>query len=466
VGALAPNPGSRLKQVLYTVFGAFGGKGILATPQSSSLRVRVETPEECRALVERICASPHFQRSPRVRQLLLHVTTHALEGNQAALKESAIGEALYGRTAGYNTNDDNVVRMGVTQLRRKLAEYFDHEGRDEALRVDIPKGSYIPAFSRLPSGLSTSMSRKTSLGLFRRTWRTSVTILAAAILALVTLVALRGQHRSVAAGSDTLFERFWQEAIGDGRSTLFVSEDLGYLLGSESSEERLTVDDYAEHRTLPADPEGLLSKLRTYQATTQLSLRIAARLLASQPVRLSHASFLPSREIGMRDFKEKNLILVGSPRACPWIGLFRDTLNFQFDYDRVHIQSSFRNRQPRPGEQALYMAPPAGQSGGTVYSVVALLPNLGHSGKVLILTGTREEGTEAAADVVTTPYVLKDVLRSIGYDGAAPLPFFEVLLESRRLAGVSMAPHVLGSRVYPGATGTGSRPIARSAPTH
>ena len=36
------------------------------------------------------------------------------------------------------------MRGAARQLRLKLKEYFDDEGRTESLVIDIPKGGYVP----------------------------------------------------------------------------------------------------------------------------------------------------------------------------------------------------------------------------------------------------------------------------------------------------------------------------------
>jgi hypothetical protein len=39
------------------------------------------------------------------------------------------------------------VRVQARQLRFKLAEYFSGEGRSDPIRIELPKGSYVPIFS-------------------------------------------------------------------------------------------------------------------------------------------------------------------------------------------------------------------------------------------------------------------------------------------------------------------------------
>jgi hypothetical protein len=95
-------------------------------------------------VVERIAASPGFQKSARLRELLLYVTEQTLQGRASQLTEYEIGHAIFGKPADYSPLDDSSVRVHARQLRLRLHEYFDSIGRSEPLMVEIPKG--IPGY--------------------------------------------------------------------------------------------------------------------------------------------------------------------------------------------------------------------------------------------------------------------------------------------------------------------------------
>src|ERR1700681_108033 len=109
----------------------------MASPQTS-----VSTPlkaddlltDERWQLVQRIISSPPFQKGTRLRDLLQYVT------------EQHIGNALFHKPSDYSPLEDSSVRVHARQLRLKLHEYFNEDGRDESLILEIPKGAYAPAF--------------------------------------------------------------------------------------------------------------------------------------------------------------------------------------------------------------------------------------------------------------------------------------------------------------------------------
>jgi len=417
----------------------------VASPVSDPLLPLPKTaPAECRALVEQLQASQTLQRSPRLRELLAYLATATLEGDAGGLKESAVGCAVYGRPAGYNTNDDNVVRMGVSQLRRKLAEYFAGEGQTDPIQVDIPKGQYALVFRMTVA--EAAESSPTAVPLLESIPRRLLAMAAAATLCAAALSFGAGWAARHTAVSPTPAP-FWEAAIGDGAATLFVSEDVDFLATVAATHQTPSLEAYADGRESALGASGTV-RHSPVPATTQLSLRIATRLAAHQPERFGRVRFVPSREMRLQDFKDKNVILVGSPRACPWLSLFENTLNFQFEHDPVRLVSGFRNRSPQPGESASYQATASNGVGGKVYSSVALLPNLTRTGRVLILMGARAEGTAAAGEAVTTPRILETILQAVGYSGAGPLPYFEALLESRVIGNSTAAPQVVAVRRY------------------
>jgi len=57
-----------------------------------------------------------------------------------------IGCNVLGRRPDFNSNEDNIVRVQVRHLRKKLEDYFSTEGLKEPLILVIPKGAYVARF--------------------------------------------------------------------------------------------------------------------------------------------------------------------------------------------------------------------------------------------------------------------------------------------------------------------------------
>jgi serine/threonine-protein kinase len=94
--------------------------------------------------VGRVLASPGFARNERLGRFLRFVVQAKLQGKLADLKETVIGVEVFDRAPGYDTRSDAVVRMEAGKLRARLAEYYSGPGARDPVRIEIPKGGYVP----------------------------------------------------------------------------------------------------------------------------------------------------------------------------------------------------------------------------------------------------------------------------------------------------------------------------------
>jgi len=104
-------------------------------------------PSMVREELDRILASAAFGRTERLKRFLRFVVEETLAGHQDEIKESTIALAVCGRDAGFDAKIDPIVRVDATRLRARLQEYYGGEGRSAPLRLELPKGSYVPRFS-------------------------------------------------------------------------------------------------------------------------------------------------------------------------------------------------------------------------------------------------------------------------------------------------------------------------------
>ena len=97
-------------------------------------------------LIHRIASSRYFKSSPRLRELLFYTADCAIREAPEDATEQQIGIRVFGRSPGYNSSEDSIVRTHARLLRQKLAAYFSNEGANEELTVEIPKGHYLLVF--------------------------------------------------------------------------------------------------------------------------------------------------------------------------------------------------------------------------------------------------------------------------------------------------------------------------------
>jgi len=101
--------------------------------------------------LEKILESPPFRGSSRRKEFLSYVVRHSLDGHHEFLKERIIGAEVFHRDADYATGDDPVVRVQAGEVRRRLEQYYYTAPSDLPVRIEIPLGSYCPAFHWSPA---------------------------------------------------------------------------------------------------------------------------------------------------------------------------------------------------------------------------------------------------------------------------------------------------------------------------
>ena len=106
------------------------------------------SPEDIRAHLAQLLGTAAFPASDRRRRLLAYVVEQTLAGHGDRLKAFDLAVAVLGRNAGFDPQHDPIVRVEVRRLRRDLEHYYLTDGRDDPIRITIPKGHYVPAFAR------------------------------------------------------------------------------------------------------------------------------------------------------------------------------------------------------------------------------------------------------------------------------------------------------------------------------
>ena len=114
------------------------------------MHTAADTAQEKQEL-EVVLASGIFHRAPNLAQLLTYVCTKHFEGSADQIKEYNIAVDALGRPADFDQKRDSIVRVEAHRLRKRLREYYETDGANHALRIDIPPGQYAPRF--VPLGM-------------------------------------------------------------------------------------------------------------------------------------------------------------------------------------------------------------------------------------------------------------------------------------------------------------------------
>jgi hypothetical protein len=402
-------------------------------------------------LVQRIVSSSPFQKSTRLRDLLQFITEQSIHGNAHELTEHHIGNALFHKPSDYSPLEDSSVRVHARQLRLKLHEYFNEEGRNEPLILDIPKGSYAPVFrtvlktADLPPAVVSTVIPVVA-------WRQRATV-PWAICAILTMVCAVLSyrvitHRAVSAVSGTTSLSWPSSQIFDARhQTIIVVADSNYGMSRILASQPGSLDQYLRRDFVPSTTVSKIgeadSRLSEYISNSTLTsfadVADVVSLFKMAGALQSQVSVRYPRDLRMRDLDHNNYIFIGSPGSNPWVTLLQDKLNFRESEIIVGKSAKvFLNKNPLPGEQLQYEGLRWTGTMGEDYATISLLPNATHDGSVLAFQGLQQEGTEAAGRFLADEENRRQLMSTLGISVTESLSqniWFEALIRSRTVSG-------------------------------
>lgn len=420
-------------------------------------------------LAQRIVASQGFRKSELLQRFVLEICELSLRGRAREITEQYLGIRIFGRPEGYDPGEDNIVRSYARTLRKRLDIYFDGEGAQEALRLTVPRGGYVPVFtaisrarnpvaSEMPDAIAPQLPQELTIPAgsapklaVRAHWRWAAGGALAGVLAILMIWAITytvQTHRQ-----STATHALWTQLFEKNRNTLIVPADSGLGIVENLTQTQATVDGYASGMYFAGlrAPAGVdqrsFTDLSRQHYTSAVSLGISTALTRLPEFTADRTQIRFARSLAVEEMRNANVILLGSSHSNPWVLLFEPRLNFQFVYTPEVDRSFIVNRHPQAGEHAQY-ANGTAEGHAPTFATVAYLPDTGGAAHVLIVEGLNMAGTQAAANILFSPAAMRPVLRAASGPGGR-LHAFEMLIETTSVNASAPAARVIATRVYP-----------------
>jgi hypothetical protein len=96
--------------------------------------------------LERILNTPPLVSSPSLSRFLRYVVEETVAGRSGAIKEYTLGLNVFDRGEEFNPRLDPIVRVQARNLRSRLEKYYETQGVEDPVRIELPKGTYVPVF--------------------------------------------------------------------------------------------------------------------------------------------------------------------------------------------------------------------------------------------------------------------------------------------------------------------------------
>jgi hypothetical protein len=290
--------------------------------------------------LERLLNSKTFSKSGINKDLLNYLVNCTLKGENP--KEFQIASEVFGKKA--DQQKDFNIRVYIFNLRNKLQEYYKHEGREDDIIIQIPKGKYTVEFRFDRVKRVKGTLRKLGFPLF------IAAIIILLFSALFVTVAPRMKMQKIA---------FWKAFLEPGYPTLIVLGDH-YFFNDSIATGRIGIsrdtrinsdedlDDFLKER-----PE-LINRIRKNKMTyinkqAPVGLFNIMQILGGD--RTETEMKFSSQLIKWDDLLGKHLIFIGSVKTLGFLnntvaklGLKYDLSQSSFLYQTSDSTLNFRNR--------------------------------------------------------------------------------------------------------------------------
>jgi hypothetical protein len=429
----------------------------------------VEEVEKIRLQTNRILEAERFKNSRRYPALLRYIIEETLEGRGDALKERTIGVCVFGCPTDYDTADNPVVRVTIAEVRKRLTQYYQEEGHDAEIRIDLPSGHYTPKFYHSANHDAVENDRtdapaieavapeaarlKPVLALGLRLFLHSRLAQGIVLAGFGILLALGG-YTAWKASHPSALEAFWRPLLDDRRTIIFCLPMGNNSGGStaaaagiiEQEKEADPENPYALGQQLPYSPLN-----STFQAFETLDESIVfSDALAAH--RISHLLSLLKRDSDLRlaptitlnDLRTGPVVLIGGIDN-PWTLHALIPLPYRFAGTAEERYWILDRKNPEKKDWGMNTKLQLSAIKRD-YAIIARIHDQSTGQLEVIVAGVGMTGTALAGQFVVDPEQMEALRQRIG--PAFRDHDFEVILSTEVVNGSAGSPHIEAISVW------------------
>ena len=391
---------------------------------AATLQAGEIAPDMVREALARVLDSQEFRASRRCQEFLRFVVETTLAGNGQALKERTIGVEVFGRATSYDPGNDSTVRVKAGEVRKRLQTYYSGAGAASQIRIQLPAGGYLPEFHHAPQAVNAPNAPHAGNSV-RWPWL----LLAACAVSALSI----GAYVLVTKASppaDPILRNFWGPELSSSNPILLcVSYTPVYGLNPRLEAPGAPPPTHVQDFDLLSEQfVGGGDMLATATLT-----RVITGMGKDYRIKLG-------RDLSFRDLRTSPSVLLG----YSWTRWSTLTNKFRFGFD-LSPQAPQITDNGKPTKWAL---PPrsADRHAEEDFAIVCRIFHPDTGTPLILLAGITQYGTEAAADLVSSPSRLQEAVRGLPADW--PKKNVQLVLHTRVISGETAAPQVVASYVW------------------
>jgi len=412
-------------------------------------RVHLAGREQCFQEVDRVVNSHILHGSESLCKLLRYLTEQTLDHPGSSVKEYQIATEVFGRPGNFDPHLDSTVRVQAGRLRLKLAEYYNSEGAQDPLVVELPKGSYALSF-HLGTPISSRLQpwpqdhlqiAQETAQPFPRTPRIAIAMMALLLAVAVGVIAVL-LTRNYPRGSQThdstpaAYQIFWKTFVS-GSEESWVIFSNGAFVGRPETGMRYFNSAHDSSAVILDHYTGVGEVLAVHELDRVFNL-------LKKNIRVKRGTLF-----SLDDAKNNDLIFVGSPAEN--LTLLEIPGTQQFVFQRLTSgprkgDLAITNVHPQADEPKMFMGSPSTGALTEDYALIGLVRGLDPAHSALILAGTTTMGTQAAVEYVCRQDSLEELLLRLSVSKTGELKPFEAVLHVKVVRGVPLKADLVALR--------------------
>jgi hypothetical protein len=434
-------------------------------------------PDERLQALERVLQSRAFTNCDAVRHILQFIVEKSIAGKIDEIKEYTIATEVLGRPQGFNPRNDNIIRVQVHRLRKKLEEYYSQEGRDDPVRIFVPLGHYYPEYVKLPVSSHLTGERSANAtgaaatkvkpsGPSSLNWQRVALGLLLLNLGLSGLLLFRPSSNATLKTDQSQLSRpltsLWHPFLTTGQPPLIVYSNALFLMSEQGDLYRYYTDTShslamgaqvpslagLERRGPVPDRVGQLYYFDSYTGIGEVVAtgRIAQLLSRAGQEFLVKRSRIASYE----DVRNRNVVFLGASLEDSMLGKLPVDSDLVFEEPKGGEfvgRLLIRDRHPEEGAPSMYEFKRDERTKAlqSEYALISLLPSVSPNHYILVLAGLSTLGTQAAAEFAASEesMLTLEKLRPASLDNDVRSSYFQALLEVQIRDGIAVKTNCL-----------------------
>ncbi len=394
------------------------------------------TPDEQKkSALDAVLGSSTFARSEQLRAFLKLVCEMEMAGRGPELSEYMIGVKALGRPESYSPLEDSSVRTRAYELRQRLQKYYSSEDPHGAVRIELPKGSYVPRFvigsqALSEQGAIVETPSPAPVAVQARPWRSLAVAFAigAVLAAAVSYIVMR---RSALPRPDPVLKTAWAPVTVKGDEVLIcMSTPLSLLVSPYMA----TVPEGTLKFPAPQELYPLFRRYRPMPRDANLAMQPiqksvsmgSVQALAMVTSTLQHLGstyrILPETNSPLPAMRRRSVVLLGSPWYSRAAATLMERTPFTLALDEKAAEIGIIGRDSQSGKKFLPKRTARGEY-EQVFGLITVLPgdDPSDAGRyIVVLSGLTSAGTHGAAAFFTSAAnlrALQDRFRKEGIQG-------------------------------------------------